>query len=110
MSPPLPVRRCDVSPDDCPHGHKLDKIERDVADIRAAILGDIRNPDRPGLAGRIGDAEQAIEDLRAADRERAESRKFLSTTTVGAAITSVVGAIVAAITAAIAWMASKGHG
>ena len=96
MSPPTRTG-CDLA--NCPTASTFERMERDLADIRMAILGDIRHPDQPGMASRLQDAEQSIKELKEMEQERRESRKSLSATTIGAAITSVVGAAVAAVAA-----------
>ena len=98
MSPPIRTG-CDLA--NCPTASSFERMERDLSDIKMAILGDIRYPDRPGMASRLQEAEQSIKELKEMEQERRDSRKALNATTIGAAITSVIGAAVAAIAALI---------
>lgn len=102
MSPPLPRPgpTCEL----CPHNDKLmklDKIERDLDIVVHSLMGDLSNPDHKGLLSRVSELEEAR-------AEQDESRKFLVTTAVGAAITSVIGAIGTALIAFLAWALGKG--
>lgn len=102
MSPPLPRPgpTCEL----CPHNDKLmklDKIERDLDTVVRSLVGDLDNPQHKGLLSRVAE----LEEVRT---EHEESRKFLVTTAVGAAITSVIGAIGTALIAFLAWALGKG--
>lgn len=66
-----------------PPSDVLDAMRSDIADIKAALLGDIKEPNTPGLLTRVDRLEKAE-----------ERRGWWVTTTVGAAITSVVGMVV----------------
>lgn len=60
---------------------KIDAIQADVTEIKAALLGDLRGG-KPGVIGRVDRLEQSE-----------KRRVFLTQSAVGAAITAVVASV-----------------